>query len=360
MHFVGFGFEPAEEAADSVPVARIPKFGQGAGAASLALDDKGLLLGSEFVERNFERDFASAAGFFEGLLALFVGVGLPRFNHASCDGELAVGESEGLIDFDNTTEAAAGGAGAEGMVEGEEGGDGSMEIALIAWAEVAVGVEMGVGWGAGEGDGEDSFAVAKAGGNGLGESRFGGGGEGETILNDEDEEVLVGGGRGESLGEGFETGGLIEAVGLALKENATETLARKKRGGFVGGSFLRKRNAKEKPGLLIGVLGKKVMENGLGGPGTDGFGAVGTGEFSEAGKEEFEVVGNLGNRADGATGGANGVALAEGDGGGNPLDAVDAGAVHAFEKLASVGAEGFGVAALAFGVESVEGKGGFA
>ena len=119
---------------------------------------------------------------------------MPRFNHASCDGELAVGEGEGLIDFDNATEAAAGGAGAEGMVEGEEGWDGFMEIALIAWAEVAVGVEMGMGWSAGEGDGEDSFAVAKAGGDGLGESRFGGGGEGETILDNEDEEVLVGGG----------------------------------------------------------------------------------------------------------------------------------------------------------------------
>ena len=119
---------------------------------------------------------------------------MPRFDHASCDGELAVGESEGLIDFDNSTEAAAGGAGAEWVIKGEEGWDGFMEIALIAWAEVAVGVEMGMGWSAGEGDGEDSFAVAKAGGDGFGESRFGGGGESETILDDEDEEVLVGGG----------------------------------------------------------------------------------------------------------------------------------------------------------------------
>jgi hypothetical protein len=51
-----------------------------------------------------------------------------------------------------------------------------------------------MGWSAGEGDGEDSFAVAKAGGDGFSEPRFGRGGEGETILDDEDEEVLVGGG----------------------------------------------------------------------------------------------------------------------------------------------------------------------
>ncbi len=69
-----------------------------------------------------------------------------------------------------------------------------MEIALISWAEVAVGVEMGMGWGASEDDGEDSFAVAKAGGDGFGEPRIGGVGEGETVLDDEDEEVFVGGG----------------------------------------------------------------------------------------------------------------------------------------------------------------------
>ena len=63
------------------------------------------------------------------------------------------------------------------------------------------------------------------------------------------------------MGEGFEACSLVEAMGLALKENATETLAGEEGGGFVGGSFLRKRNAKEKPGLLIGVLGKKVLEN---------------------------------------------------------------------------------------------------
>jgi hypothetical protein len=158
------------------------------------------------------------------------------------------------------------------------------------------------------------------------------------------------------LGEGFEACGLVEPMGLALKENATETLAGEEGGGFVGGSFLRKRNAKEKPGLLIGVLGKKVMEDGLGGPGTDGLGAVGAGEFSEAGKDKFEVVGDLGDGTDGTPGGADGVTLAEGNGGRDTLDPIDAGAVHAFEELAGIGAEGFGVAALAFGVKSVEGE----
>ena len=63
------------------------------------------------------------------------------------------------------------------------------------------------------------------------------------------------------MGEGFEACGFVETMGLALKENATETLAGEEGCGFVGGSFLRKWNAKEKPGLLIGVLGKKVFED---------------------------------------------------------------------------------------------------
>jgi hypothetical protein len=57
------------------------------------------------------------AGFFEVLLAILEAGGLPRFDHSACDGQVAVGEGEGLIDFDNSTEAAAGGAGAEGVVE---------------------------------------------------------------------------------------------------------------------------------------------------------------------------------------------------------------------------------------------------
>ncbi len=158
------------------------------------------------------------------------------------------------------------------------------------------------------------------------------------------------------MGEGFESGGFVEAMGLALKENATETLAGEKGGGFVGGSFLRKRNAKEKPGLLIGVLREKILEDRLGGPGADGLGAVGTGEFSEAGKDKFEVVGDFGDGTDGAAGGADRITLAEGDGWGDALDPIDAGAVHAFEELAGIGAEGFGVAALAFGVKSIEGE----
>lgn len=72
------------------------------------------------------------------------------------------------------------------------------------------------------------------------------------------------------------------------------------------------------------------------------------------------MVGDFGDGTDGAAGGADWVGLAEGDGGWDTFDAVDSGAIHTLEELAGVGAKSFRVAALAFGVEGIEGEGGFA
>lgn len=77
--------------------------------------------------------------------------------------------------------------------------------------------------------------------------------------------------------------------------------------------------------------------------------------FGEARVEELEVVIDLGEGADGGAGGADLVLLLNGDGWGDVVDAIDHGLVHAIEELADVGGEGLDVAALAFGVEGVEG-----
>jgi hypothetical protein len=70
------------------------------------------------------------------------------------------------------------------------------------------------------------------------------------------------------------------------------------------------------------------------------------------------MVCNFCDSTDGAAGGANLVALAKGDGGRNAFDSIDAGSIHSLEELSRVGAEGFRVTALAFGVEGVKGEGG--
>ena len=80
----------------------------------------------------------------------------------------------------------------------------------------------------------------------------------------------------------------------------------------------------------------------------------------EAGEEELEVIVDLGERADGRAGGADVVFLLDGDGGRDAVDGIDVRFVHAVEELPDVGREGLDVAALALGVERVEGERGFA
>jgi hypothetical protein len=56
------------------------------------------------------------------------------------------------------------------------------------------------------------------------------------------------------LGESFEARGFVEAVGFAIQEGSAKSLAGEEGGGFVCRRFLWKRNTKEKPSLLIGVI----------------------------------------------------------------------------------------------------------
>ena len=73
--------------------------------------------------------------------------------------------------------------------------------------------------------------------------------------------------------------------------------------------------------------------------------------------EQFHVIANLGHGADGGARALDGVALLDGDGGGDALDAIHLGFVHPVEELAGVGREGFDVTPLAFGEEGIEGEG---
>ena len=134
--------------------------------------------GREFAKGNFQGNAIFAAGFFEILLALFEAGRLPRFYDAPGDSKSAVGESQRFINFDDSTESAASWAGAEGMIEREEGGRGLVEITLIAWAVVAIREEMNVGGVLSEGYCGHTPSVFEAGGNRFDESGLRGAGEG--------------------------------------------------------------------------------------------------------------------------------------------------------------------------------------
>jgi hypothetical protein len=86
-------------------------------------------------------------------------------------------------------------------------------------------------------------------------------------------------------------------------------------------------------------------------------GAVGD---ADGGVEDAQVIVNFGDGADGGARATVGGFLLDGDGGAEAIDGIDFGALHLIEELTGVGREGFDVAALSFGIDCVEGEGGFA
>ena len=77
-------------------------------------------------------------------------------------------------------------------------------------------------------------------------------------------------------------------------------------------------------------------------------------QMAGPGEQKLQVVVQLGHSADGGAAGPHRVGLVDGDGGRYAVHPVDSGLVHAVQKLAGVGREGFHIAALAFGVQRVK------
>ena len=78
--------------------------------------------------------------------------------------------------------------------------------------------------------------------------------------------------------------------------------------------------------------------------------------FADLGVEQAQVMIDFRDRGDGGFSAALAQALLDGDGGRNAGDVVDVGARHHFEKLPRVGGQAVDIAALAFGVNDVEGQ----
>ena len=78
-----------------------------------------------------------AAGSFQILLALLEAGRLPGFDDSSREGEVVIGQSQTLINFDDPSEPPADGASSQRMIEGKEGRGGIVKVPLIAGAEIA-------------------------------------------------------------------------------------------------------------------------------------------------------------------------------------------------------------------------------
>ena len=77
-------------------------------------------------------------------------------------------------------------------------------------------------------------------------------------------------------------------------------------------------------------------------------------QLARSGEQQLQMVVQLRHRAHRGAAGAHGVGLVDGNGRGHALDLVHGRFVHAVQKLARIGAEGFHVAALAFGIQRVK------
>ncbi len=88
--------------------------------------------------------------------------------------------------------------------------------------------------------------------------------------------------------------------------------------------------------------------------------AGGAVRYADGGVEDAQIIVDFGDGADRGARAAVGGLLFDGDGGAQTVDGIHFGAFHLIEELARVGRERFHVAALALGVDGVEGERGFA
>ena len=98
-----------------------------------------------------------------------------------------------------------------------------------------------------------------------------------------------------------------------------------------------------------------LVDDLLDGLALDGV-AVGAVRDADPREQQAQVVVDLGDRADRRARVARRALLVDGDGRREPVDLVDVGLLHLAEELARVGAQALDVAALALGVDGVEGQ----
>ena len=119
--------------------------------------------------------------------------------------------------------------------------------------------------------------------------------------------------------------------------------------------FLRQRHIKRHQRLCALAAGQR-LPNRSRLVANDRFAAAVAVAPGEVRPQMFHVIADLGHRADGRTGGAYGIALAQRDGGRDAVDPVDLRLVHPVKKLPDIRRERLDVAPLALGEERVEGE----
>ena len=158
----------------------------------------------------------------------------------------------------------------------------------------------------------------------------------------------------------FEAGRLFELVDRAIEAGTDETFAAQLFHSVAEFALLLVDHRREDLDGRAFLGGEDAVDHLLHGPAPQRLARFRMMRLAEMGEEEAEEIVNFRGGGDGGAGIAAGGALLDGDGGREALDEIDVGLFHLLEVLPRVGGEAFDVAALALGVERVEGERGFA
>ena len=125
MHAIGPGLEPVKKASDAVPRSDLEGVLR---VATFTFDDPLLIFLREFIEGRDDAEPTRAGAALEVFFAFVVGIALEGANKPLRDGERFVRYGLIYIDSDDTSEAAALGAGTHGVVERKEAGDRGLQL----------------------------------------------------------------------------------------------------------------------------------------------------------------------------------------------------------------------------------------
>ena len=343
MHLVRLGLQILEKAFDAKPVL-VPL----AVPLRRTVDHPVLLLGGELVPRRVARDAGSFGVAHQVVLGLLPGRGLDRLDGAGPQRELVVRDHQAVVNADHAAKAPAGVAGPHRRIEGKHRGN-RVGVAQVAVGAVQPGGKLpqlghALAVGAQHIHRQPPAASLERGLDRL--DHAGALSRGQPKAVGHHIQHLARPARAGHLTLGLHPGEAAERQPLRhlVSRGTGRQLHRK---GQYHPGLGQGRPERGLPRLQVGVnaVGAVMAHRLRGRP---------VKQLASPGKQQLEVVVELGHGADRGARRAHRVGLVNRNRRRHAVDPVHRRLVHAVQKLARIGREGFHVAPLAFGVQRVK------
>ena len=332
-HLVGFCLQPIEEPANTI-VVRCP------------VNDVSFLGFGETPERDIGRNLPAPAEIhqiFKLHPSLFQGA--PGLHGPLFNGQGRVRDDKVQVDINNSPEPSAGLTRPHRRVEGKEVGSG------LGIGYFTTGTPQGTAEGKMPGrlDPEVESAAAKPEGlfQGVYDAFFFRGFKGEPVRHDLNLVFMV---------------CRLPAVQiryLSLAVVPGETRAMELFANLLGRGLVQGNGEGDDHLRAPGQIPHRIPHMGRG-FGKNRFAAAPAVEFSQPGEEQFQVIREFRHGAHGRARGPYRILSVDGNGGGDVLNPIHQGTVHTLHELSGIGGKCLDIAALALGVQGIEGEGRFA